>query len=126
MLRRLGVAGALGMQVMMIAIALYAGDWYGIEESFRRLFLWLSLALTVPVLLYSARPFFVGALRDLRNRRLGMDVPVSLGLGIAFLGSVHATILGGSAVYYDSVVMFVFFTGWGLVEMTSLPEAPLP
>jgi Cu2+-exporting ATPase len=108
-LRRLGVAGALGMQVMMIAVALYAGDWYGIGENFRQLFVWLSLALTIPVLLYSARPFFNGALRDLRNRRLGMDVPVSLGLGIAFAGSVHATIAGVGAVYYDSVVMFVFF-----------------
>lgn len=108
-LRRLGVAGAFGMQVMMIAIALYAGDWYGIEEKFRRMFLWLSLVLTLPVLLYSARPFFKGAWRDLRNRRLGMDVPVSLGIGIAFAGSVHATVTGVGAVYYDSVVMFVFF-----------------
>jgi hypothetical protein len=24
------------------------------------------------------------------------------------------------------VVMFVFYTGWGLVELASLPEAPLP
>jgi Cu2+-exporting ATPase len=108
-LRRLGVAGGLGMQVMMIAVALYAGDWYGIGENFRRLFMWLSLALTIPVLVFSARPFFSGALRDLRNRQLGMDVPVSLGLGIAFAGSLHATFVGVGAVYYDSVVMFVFF-----------------
>jgi Cu2+-exporting ATPase len=108
-LRRLGVAGAFGMQVMMIAIALYAGEWYGIEENFRMLFLWLSLMLTMPVLVYSARPFLSGALRDLRNHRLGMDVPVSLGLGIAFAGSVHATITGEGPVYFDSVVMFVFF-----------------
>jgi len=59
--------------------------------------------------LYSARPFLSGALRDLRNRRLGMDVPVSLGLFIAFAGSVYATIAGVGPVYYDSVVMFVFF-----------------
>lgn len=109
LLRRLGVAGALGMQVMMVAIALYAGDWYGIDDGFRRVFSWLSLALTAPVLLYSARPFFGGALRDLRNRRLGMDVPISLGVGIAFAGSVHATVSGQGPVYYDSVVMFVFF-----------------
>jgi len=108
-LRRLGVAGALGVQVMMIAIALYAGSWYGMEENFRKLFLWLSLALTTPVLLYCARPFLGGALRDLRNHRLGMDVPVSLGLCIAFIGSVYATITGEGPVYYDSVVMFVFF-----------------
>ena len=108
-LRRLGVAGALGVQVMMIAIALYAGGWYGIQENFRQLFLWLSLGLTTPVLLYSGRPFLTGALRDLRNRRLGMDVPVSLGLSIAFIGSVYATVTGEGPVYYDSVVMFVFF-----------------
>jgi Cu2+-exporting ATPase len=108
-LRRLGVAGALGVQVMMIAIALYAGSWYGIQENFRQLFLWLSLGLTTPVLLYSARPFLSGALRDLRNHRPGMDVPVSLGLCIAFAGSVHATVTGEGPVYYDSVVMFVFF-----------------
>jgi Cu2+-exporting ATPase len=108
-LRRLGVAGALGMQVMMVAVALYAGDWYGMQAHFRVLFQWLSLALTLPVLGYSAYPFFNGALRDLRNRRLGMDVPVSLGLGIAFVGSVHTTVTHQGAVYYDSVVMFVFF-----------------
>lgn len=108
-LRRLGVAGAFGVQVMMIAVALYAGEWYGIEESFRRVFIWISLALTVPVLLYSARPFFTGAMRDLRNHRLGMDVPVSLGLGIAFAGSAVATFTGVGAVYFDSIAMFVFF-----------------
>ena len=108
-LRRLGVAGALGVQVMMAAVALYAGNWYGMQENFRNLFLWLSLALTTPVLLYCARPFLSGALRDLRNHRLGMDVPVSLGLCIAFAGSVHATVTGEGPVYYDSVVMFVFF-----------------
>lgn len=108
-LRRLGVAGAFGMQVMMIAVALYAGDWYGMQEGFRRVFLWISLALTVPVLMYSARPFFSAAMRDLRNRRIGMDVPVSLGIGIAFAGSAFATFTGVGAVYFDSVVMFVFF-----------------
>jgi hypothetical protein len=38
-----------------------------------------------------------------------MDVPVSLGLAIAFAGSVWATVTGHGEVYYDSVVMFVFF-----------------
>jgi Cu2+-exporting ATPase len=38
-----------------------------------------------------------------------MDVPVSLGILVAFGGSVHATWSGRGDVYYDSVVMFVFF-----------------
>ncbi len=107
-IRRIGLAGLLGMQVMMIAVALYFGDWSGIENRFRALFAWVSLLLTIPVLIYSGQPFFAGAWRDLRHFRAGMDVPVVLGLTIAFAGSVAATWRGIGHVYYDSVVMFVF------------------
>ncbi len=108
-LRRLGVAGALGMQVMILAVALYAGTFSGMEPEFTALFRTLSLALTLPVVVYSAAPFFQAAWRDLRARRLGMDVPVALGIGAAFLASAAATASSQGDVYYDAVVMFVFF-----------------
>ncbi len=108
-IRRIGVAGLFGMQVMAIAIALYVGDAKGMSEWFRTWFYWISLVLTLPVLLYSARPFFEGAWSDLRRARAGMDVPVTLGLTLAFAGSVLANVGVGTHVYYDSVVMFVFF-----------------
>ena len=108
-LRRLAVAAAFGMQVMILAVALYAGAFTGIEIEFQNLFHWLSLVLTLPVLGYSALPFFRSAWRDLRRKRAGMDVPVSLGLGLAFAGSVWATVSGHGEVYFDSVAMFVFF-----------------
>jgi Cu2+-exporting ATPase len=108
-LRRLGVAGVLGMQVMMFSVTLYVGAWSGMETDFRTFFRWIELILTLPVLLYSAVPFFRGAWRDLRNASVGMDVPVALGIMVAFAGSVHATWSGSGEVYYDSVVMFVFF-----------------
>jgi Cu2+-exporting ATPase len=108
-LRRLGVAGVLGMQVMMVATALYAGDWYSMEAEYRAMMNWLSLLMTIPVVLYSAKPFFQSAWRDLKLRRAGMDVPVALGIAGAFTGSVWITLQNGSPVYYDSVTMFVFF-----------------
>ena len=108
-LRRLGVAGALGMQIMMFSIALYAGAWSGIEAEFRALFHWVNLVLTIPILFYSAEPFFQSAWRDLQQRRAGMDVPVSLGIGLAFAGSLWATLTHHGEVYYDSIAMFVFF-----------------
>ncbi|MDH5648460.1 MAG: heavy metal translocating P-type ATPase [Gammaproteobacteria bacterium] len=108
-LKRLGLAGVLGMQVMVLAVALYSGDWFGIEAEFRQFFYWVSLALTTPVIFYSAQPFFTGAWRDIKNRRPGMDVPVTLGITLAFLASVNSTIHGSGHVYFDSVVMFVFF-----------------
>ncbi|MDX2458124.1 MAG: cation-translocating P-type ATPase, partial [Gammaproteobacteria bacterium] len=108
-LRRIGIAGVLGMQVMVLSIALYIGDWSGMEAGFRTFFRWIGLLLTTPVLLYSGAPFFRGAWRDLRNRSAGMDVPVALGILVAFGGSLHASWTGQGQVYYDSVVMFIFF-----------------
>ncbi len=107
-LRQIGLAGLLGMQVMMISIALYFGDWSGMEQNYRAFFHWLCLLLTLPVILYSARVFYIRAWRDVRILRTGMDVPVALGLSIAFVGSVWNTVNGQGHVYYDSVVMFVF------------------
>lgn len=106
---RIGVAGVFGMQVMMLAAGLYLGDWSGMEDGYRALFNWISLGLTLPIIGYSAQPFFRAAARDLRSRQVGMDVPVSLGIGGAFAASLWATASGQGTVYYDSVAMFVLF-----------------
>jgi P-type Cu2+ transporter len=110
-LRRIGVAGVLGMQVMMFSVALYAGSWYGIEPEFKHLFHWLNCFLTLPILIYSGAPFLKSAWRDLSHRQIGMDVPVSLGLLLAFVGSLWTTFSGDNhgEVYYDSIAMFIFF-----------------
>ena len=107
--RRMAIAGLFGMQVMMLSISLYAGAWSGMERDFEQFFRWLSLGLTLPVLFYSATPFFQAAWRDLKRLRVAMDLPVSLAIVIAFLASAVATVSGQGEVYFDSVVMFVFF-----------------
>lgn len=106
---RLFVAGFGMMQVMMYAIPAYIAGDGEMSADIGQLLRWSSFVLTVPVVFYSAAPFFRGALRDLRMRRLGMDVPVALGVGSAFLASCWATISGSGEVYFDSVAMFVFF-----------------
>lgn len=106
---RLGIAGLFGMQVMMIAIALYFGDASGIENQYRIFFNWISFFLTLPVLLFSGKPLFAGALRDLKNKQLGMDVPITLGLSIAFCGSLWSILQQSGHVYFDSIIMFIFF-----------------
>jgi len=112
-LRRLGVAGLASMQVMMFAVGLYAGALQGIEERYRDFLRGVSLLVATPVVFYSARPFFAGALRDLRGREPGMDVPVALAIGSAYLASALATLTGRGEVYFDSVCMFTFFLGLG-------------
>jgi Cu2+-exporting ATPase len=102
---RMGVALFGMMQVMMLAVPHYISN--EVSADITVLLRWASLVLTLPVLLYSAQPFFKGAWRDLSIRRVGMDVPVALGLTVAFSASVWATFRGSGAVYYESVTMFV-------------------
>lgn len=107
-IRRLALAGIGMMQVMMFAIALYAGAFQGMDPLYRSLLRWVSFLVATPVVFYSAAPFFQAAWRDLKNRSLSMDVPVSLAIGGAYCASIWATLSGTGEVYFDSVSMFTF------------------
>ncbi|HEY0063624.1 MAG TPA: heavy metal translocating P-type ATPase [Telluria sp.] len=106
--RQLFVAGLAMMQVMMYALPAYIAEDGTMDADMASLMRWASLLLTLPVLLYSAQPFLKGAWASLRQRTLGMDVPVVLGVAAAAVASVVATVRGQGEVYFDSVTMFVF------------------
>ena len=118
-LRRLGVAGFGMMQVMTYAVSLYVGALDGIAADLEALLRFVSMLVATPVVLYAAQPFFIAAFRGLKARTLGMDLPVALSIGIAYVASVIATLRGHGAVYFDSAVMFTFFLLLGrFVEMS--------
>jgi Cu2+-exporting ATPase len=102
------VAGVGMMQAMMYGVALYAGAFEGMEPTVRDFFRWVSMAVA-PVVFYAGQPFFSGASRELKARRLGMDTPVALALALAFAASIFESWRGGAEVYFDSLTMFVFF-----------------
>lgn len=108
LLIRLGLAMLGMMQVMMYAwpVYLHSGD---IPADQTRLMQWASLVLTAPVVLISAGPIFRNAWQQVRRAHVGMDVPVALGIGAAFIASVLATVRGHGETYFDSVTMFVAF-----------------
>ncbi|MFZ6871080.1 heavy metal translocating P-type ATPase [Undibacterium sp. Di27W] len=117
---RLFVAGFAMMQVMMYAFPAYLvpvpqidGD---LTPDLDKLLKLASMIITIPVIGFSASSFFASAWRDVKNRHIGMDVPVSLGILLTFFASVWATFHGG-AVYFDSAIMFVFLLlGARLIE----------
>lgn len=108
-LRRLAIAGLGSMQVMMLAVALYAGSYAGIDIELAHFFRWVSMFIATPVVLYSAWPFYLAAWRDLRAWRLGMDVPVALSIILAYVASLWATLTQQGDIYFDSITMFIFF-----------------
>lgn len=106
--RRIGIAGLATMQVMMIAVALYFGMVDELDDNLRQFFWWISLLFATPVLLYSAQPFYLSALRSIQAKQLNMDVPVSLALLSAYGASAYATVINHGEVYFESVSMFTF------------------
>ncbi len=106
-LNRLWVAGLSMMQVMMYAVPTYLyGD---IEEPFLSLLHATSMILTLPVMLFSAIPFYQGFARDIKNKRVGMDTPVTIAIVLAFIASCYALFVGEvKDIYFDSISMFVF------------------
>ncbi|TKA90932.1 heavy metal translocating P-type ATPase [Halopseudomonas bauzanensis] len=108
-LRRLGLAGLMFMQVMMATMALWDGFNQDMTPEMAVTLRWAALLMTTPVVLYSCAPFFRGAWRDLKNRRLSMDVSVSMAIGSAYGAGIWATLTNSGEIYFDSVTMFAFF-----------------
>ena len=123
-LKRLAVAGFGMMQVMMFAVPLYIGEGSGMEADIRELLRLVSMLVSVPVALYAGWPFYQGAWQSIRARSVSMDVPVSVGIVLAFVASVWNAMTGRGEVYFDSVTMFVFFLALGrYVEMIARHRA---
>ena len=110
---RLFVAGFCMMQVMMYAWPAYVSEPGEIPPDIAQLLNWGSWIVSVPVLLFASGPFLGGAWRDLKQGRVGMDTPVSVGILVTFFVSTAATLEPtgpwGSEVWFDSLTMFVFF-----------------
>jgi Cu2+-exporting ATPase len=107
-LLRLGIASLGAMQAMMFGEALYLDTEGSMPFATRDFLRWITFLVSTPVVFYAGWPFLEGAWRELRLRRLGMDVLVSTSTLLAYFASVYETITGGVHVWYDAAVMFVF------------------
>lgn len=108
LLARIGVAWAIAGNVMVMAIAMYAGAFDDMDWDETAVFRWVSMILCLPSLLWSANIFFRGAWASLKARVLHMDLPVAIGLGAGYIGGVVNTITGKGEVYFDSVASLIF------------------
>ncbi|HEY0250319.1 MAG TPA: heavy metal translocating P-type ATPase metal-binding domain-containing protein, partial [Kofleriaceae bacterium] len=102
LLIRLGVAGAAMGNLMLLAIALYAG------ASNPAFFRWCSMLVAVPALGFAAMPMFRTALGALRAQRLHLDLPLSIGIVAGLSTGAANTIHGTGEIYFDSLSMLVF------------------
>ena len=120
MLVRIGVAGAIAINVMLAALALYAGGASGMDPAMTRFFRWVSFALVIPAFVWPGRVFFTGAWAALRTRSLHMDLPIALALAAGFVSGAVNTIRDAGPVYFDglSVLILLLLAGRFLQQRT--------
>ena len=104
LLLQLGLSAMAAGNIMLFAVALYAGAGGALATTF----LWLSLALYLPVLVFSAEPFYRSAWSALIQKRLSIDVPIVFGIWVGSAVSFVNIATGSEHIYFDSLSTLVF------------------
>lgn len=106
---QLGVAGFVFGNTMLFAIAGYFGMDVFHGPAFKAMFGWVSLILSVPVLIYSAADYWKTAWMSLAQRRLTLDVPIAAGIAALWGQSTWEIVSGHGEGYFDSLAGLLFY-----------------
>ncbi len=109
LLIKLGLTGFVLMNVMMYNFPEYLPGGELLESDFRRLFGWLSLILSIPVIVYSSNDYYLSAIKSLKHKIISIDLPIAIGIITLFLQSAYDIISNTGTGYLDSLAGLVFF-----------------
>lgn len=105
LIRALAISGFAAGNIMLLSVSV----WAGAEAATRDLFHWVSALIAIPALVFAGRIFYRSAWFALRYGRMNMDVPISLGVSLAFGMSVYETATHGEHAYFDAAATLLFF-----------------
>ncbi|MBB6414398.1 cation-translocating P-type ATPase [Mesorhizobium sangaii] len=105
LIRAVAVAGFAAGNIMLLSVSV----WSGAEGATRNLFHWVSALIAIPALAFAGGIFFCSAWNALRHGRMNMDVPIAVGVSLAYAMSLYETINHGDHAYFDASVSLLFF-----------------
>lgn len=108
-LLKIGIAGFSLLNVMLYNFPEYVPGGDQLEQKFIGYFGWLSFALSLPVVFYSAKDYYLSAIKGLKHKMINIDVPITLGIFMLFGQSTYDIFTGNGIGYFDSLVGLVFF-----------------
>lgn len=105
LIRAVAVAGFAAGNIMLLSVSV----WSGAEDATRDLFHWISALIAIPALAFAGRIYFRSAWSALSHGRVNMDVPIALGVSLAYGMSLYETVNHGQHAYFDAAVSLLFF-----------------
>ncbi|ESY85479.1 hypothetical protein X738_33420, partial [Mesorhizobium sp. LNHC209A00] len=105
LIRAVAVAGFAAGNIMLLSVSV----WSGAEGATRDLFHWVSALIAIPALAFAGGIFFRSAWNALRHGHMNMDVPIAVGVSLAYAMSLYETITHGDHAYFDASVSLLFF-----------------
>ena len=106
---QLGYAAFAFGNVMLLAFPEYFENDDMWLNQYKFMFRTMMMVLSIPVVVYSAKDYFITAYKGLRKGILSVDVPIALGIIVLFVRSSYDVLIGQGAVFFDSLTGLVFF-----------------
>ncbi|MEI9426125.1 cation-translocating P-type ATPase [Mesorhizobium sp. Cs1299R1N3] len=105
LIRAVAISGFAAGNIMLLSVSV----WSGAEGATRDLFHWVSALIALPALAFAGGIYFRSAGKALRHGRVNMDVPIAVGISLAYGMSLYETITHGEHAYFDASVSLLFF-----------------
>ena len=105
LVKALALSGFCAMNIMLLS----ASVWFGADAGTRQAFHIVSAMLALPAVVYAGGVFYASAWNALRHGRTNMDVPISIGVTLAFALSLYDTAQGAEHAYFDAATTLLFF-----------------
>jgi Cu+-exporting ATPase len=106
---KIGLAGFAFGNVMILSFPEYLSRAGSVDTTFKMVFGYLSLIMSLPVLVFAARDYYQSAWAGVKSRTVNIDVPITLGIGMLFFRSMWEILTGTGVGYLDSFTGLVFF-----------------
>jgi Cu2+-exporting ATPase len=100
-----GVSGFAAGNIMLLSVSV----WSGAEGATRDLFHFVSALIALPAMVFAGRIYFRSAWTALSQGRMNMDVPIAIGVGLAYAMSLYETLTHGPHAYFDASATLLFF-----------------
>lgn len=106
---KIGLSGFAFGNTMFLSLATYFETDETWLVELRPWFDMLMFVMSLPVVFYAAKDYFIQSLKSIQNKFWSLDIPIAIGISVLFLKSIHNAFVLHTLPYFDSLAGLVFF-----------------